>query len=298
MVNPARYGVSLSVKQCRSFKLDWHDCLDWALHGAGFRRFRLMSYWNEIEKEQSIYDFTVLDEQIERISKVGGVITLCLGVKQPRWPEYHWPNWTKDLEIRQKNKALLKFVKKVVTRYRNEKSIISWQLENEALLKHFGDEIAIDRHRLLREFALIKQLDPQRPVIMSTSNNWGIPVRQPIPDIVGFSYYAVVYNDYAGYTRTEHRPWLHKIRKYLICQLLNRPVFMHELQLEPWGPEAIWRMSASEQNKSMSTTQITQNLRDAQKICAYPIDMWGLEWWYWRHIQGDNTIWHAVKDGL
>jgi hypothetical protein len=297
VIDPANYGVSFSLKQCRNFGLDPQETLGWLLE-QGWRRFRLMSYWNEIEKKPGEYNFTELDKQIALIREAGGKISLCLGVKQPRWPEYHWPGWAKQLDAAAKRAALLTFVETVVRRYQNEPAIISWQLENEALLQGFGNNIEIDRGRLRAEFALVKRLDPTRPVVMSTSNNWGIPVRRPIPDVVGFSYYTVVYDKVRGYTRTEHRPWMHRVRKYLIDQLLGRPVFVHELQLEPWGPKPIWQMSSSEQGKSMNRAQIAQNMREARRIRAYPIDLWGAEWWYWRHLQGDNSIWQAVSHAL
>ena len=90
MIDPRAYGVSFSVKQCRNFGLDPKETLAWLLK-QGWRRFRLMSYWNEHEKSQGIYDFTELDWQMKMIENAGGTVTLCLGVKQPRWPEYHWP---------------------------------------------------------------------------------------------------------------------------------------------------------------------------------------------------------------
>jgi hypothetical protein len=185
-----------------------------------------------------------------------------------------------------------------VERYRNRACIISYQLENEALLKAFGSNPEVDRARLRQEYALVKQRDPERPVIMSTSTSWGIPARQPIPDIVGFSYYRIVHNSKKGYSKAFHTPLLHKTRKYLIDQLLNRPVVIHELQCEPWGPEPIWKMSREEQDKSMSPTIIKRNIQLAKRVKANPIDLWGGEWWYWRHKHGDDSIWNAVRDAI
>ncbi len=50
-----------------------------------------MSYWNEHEKTQGTLDFDELDKQFKQIEQAGGVITLALGARQPRWPENHWP---------------------------------------------------------------------------------------------------------------------------------------------------------------------------------------------------------------
>jgi hypothetical protein len=88
-----QYGVSFSIKQCHSFGISPDKCLDWLIKQAGFKRFRLMSYWNETEKHPGQYDFTELDKQVKRIKRGKGTISLCLGARQPRWPENHWPDW-------------------------------------------------------------------------------------------------------------------------------------------------------------------------------------------------------------
>lgn len=293
IVDPDQYGVSFSIKQCRNFRLDWRDCLGWALD-MGWRRFRLMSYWNEIEKEQELYDFRNLDEQIQIIAEQKGVITLCLGVKQPRWPEYHWPKWALELPANERDTALIQFIQAVVEHYKNQSAIISYQLENEALLKGFGSNIEVNRRRLRAEYNLVKKLDPSRPIIMSTSNGWGIPIRKPRPNIIGFSYYPIMYVN-GKYRTTVQRPWLHRLRKIFTKQ----PVFIHELQLEPWGPTAIWKMDTTEQDKSMNAAQIAKNLAAAHKINAHPVDIWGLEWWYWRlKTHSDPSIWQTVSKNI
>lgn len=289
MIGPERFGVSFSLKQCRNFSIDPTATLEWLLN-QGWRRFRLMSYWDEHEGTPGKYDFRALDKQIRQVTKAGGIITLCLGVKQPRWPEYHWPDWVLRLTPVERSDALLQYITTVVNRYKNEPAIVSWQLENEALLSNFGRNIQIDRQRLRAEYNLVKRLDPTRPVAMSTSNGWGIPLRRPWPNLVGFSYYPVMYKN-GAYRKTIQKPWLHRLRKLLIWQ----PVFIHELQCEPWGPTAIWKMSREVQDESMNVGQLASNIAQAKHIGAYPIDLWGSEWWYWRHSQGDDTIWKTVE---
>jgi len=294
MIDPTQFGVSFSIKQCRNFGLDPQETLGWLINKAGFRRFRLMSYWDEHEKTPGQYDFSELDWQLQIITKAGGEVTLCLGARQPRWPENHWPAWAWEASKPERSVALLQYIRTVVQRYKNQGCIVSYQLENEALLVNFGQRAEVDRRRLREEFALVKALDPDRPVIMTTSTSWGIPVREPIPNIVGFSYYRIIYGS-RGYSKAFHTPTLHRIRKWLIYELLNRPVFIHELQLEPWGPQAIWKMSSGEQAKSMGIDNIQRNIQLARKVKAPPIDLWGGEWWYWRLKQGDASIWQAVE---
>lgn len=296
MIDPAKYGVSFSIKQCRNFKLDPAEALAWLL-SQGWRRFRLMSYWNEHEVRSGQYDFATLDSQIEQIEQAGGVITLCLGVRQPRWPENHWPNWAWQLPKPERDAALLQFIETVVKRYKKRPCVISYQLENEALLEAFGERPEVDRQRLRTEYALVKRLDPVRPIIMTTSTSWGIPLRQPIPDIVGFSYYQVLYQG-GKYRRSFHRPWLDRWRAKVIRLLHGKSSFIHELQAEPWGPKAIWNMANQEQAKSMSLLQLQKNIAQAKATGLYPIDLWGGEWWYWRSRQGDDSLWQAAKRAL
>ncbi len=298
IIDPQHFGVSFSVKQCRNFGLKPRDTLRWLIDEAGFRRLRLMSYWNEHEKIQGTYDFNELDWQIAMAMESGCLVTLCLGARQPRWPENHWPDWAWKSPKQWRSEALLAYIGTVVKRYKDCDALVSYQLENEALLESFGRQPEVDRKRLRQEFKLVKRLDPTRPVIMTTSTSWGVPMRRPIPDVVGFSYYRILYGG-GKYRHALHFPTLDKARSATNRLIHNRPSFIHELQLEPWGPTAIWKMTVPEQNKSMSTAHISTNLALARKTKLYPIDLWGGEWWYWRlkHVH-DPSIWLAVQSAI
>lgn len=296
VIDQQKYGVSFSIKQCRNFGLEPRDTLEWLL-AKGWRRFRLMSYWNEHEKERGNYDFSELDWQIKMIETAGGSATLCLGVKQPRWPEYHWPTWALTLPDPQKSDALLAYLEATLEWYKNADCIVGYQLENEALLRGFGKGIDINLKRLRREYNLVSRLT-DKPIYMSTSNGWGIPLRRPRPrGGVGFSIYTSLFAR-GAYRQTVQRPWLHRMRRFIIEKFMRRPVFIHELQLEPWGNKAIWQMSSDDQAQSMSLQRIRFNIDFAQSVGAYPIDLWGGEWWYWRWRQGDQEIWSEVHAAL
>lgn len=288
IIDPAKFGVSFSSKQCHNFKLDEAAALKFLLNELGFRRFRLMSYWNEIEREQGTYDFSSLDKQIAMIEAKGGVITLCLGLRQPRWPESHWPKWVLPLSQLEKYQAISELIEAVVERYKSNRAIISWQLENEALNRSFGNNGDFNRFRLRKELEIVKQLDPSRPIIMTTSNTWGLPLRRPRPDLFGFTLYQTQFkNGKYQHNKIPIKWW--SLRAKLIKLILRRPSFIHELQAEPWGPQAIWEMSASEQAKSMNVDQLKKNIHSAKQTNLYPIDLWGGEWWYWRKLKSDDS---------
>ncbi len=297
-IDPAHFGVSFSIKQCRSFDLNPQQTMQWLITDMGFRRFRLMSYWDEHERYQGEYDFSALDQQLDLAEEYGCHVTLSLGARQPRWPENHWPEWAWKFSNTARTEALLSYLEIVVNRYKNRTCIVSYQLENEALLKNFGERPEVDRRRLRTEYSLVKRLDPKTPVIMTTSTSWGVPLRRPIPDQVGFSYYRILYGQ-GGYHHALHFPALNWVRKSTIRVLHGRRSFIHELQLEPWGPHAIWEMPTPEQNKSMSPAHIRKNVALARRTKLYPVDLWGGEWWYWRFKKHkDPSIYQTVKDAI
>lgn len=297
MRKTSSFGASLSIKQCRNFGLEPTKVLRAAIKELDIRRFRLMSYWDEIEKTPGTYDFTELDKQVATVERANGTITMCLGVRQPRWPESHWPLWTDGLSKEQRDKALLEFIATVVKRYRYKHVIVSWQLENEALLKNFGERGDFDRDRLKTEFDVVYNIGGLKPVIMTTSTSWGIPLRRPIPDIVGFSFYRITHNK-GAYRTSIYQPWIFKLRARLITIFWRRPSFIHELQAEPWGPQNIWDMSPDERAKSMNPKLLQANLSAAIKTKLYPIDLWGLEWWYWEKLHGNVDPWRTIKKTL
>ena len=280
------FGLSFSLHRCSELSLDKQAVLTAAINDLAITRYRLMSYWDIHESQQGQYNFAELDWQMDMVAAAGGSVTLCLGVRQPRWPEFHMPSWAEHLPADQWHAALLAFVQQVVERYKNHPALVSWQLENEALLKTFGDntEGDFDRERLKKEYKLVKTLDPNHPVIMTLSDSYGIPFRAPKPDMFAMSMYRVIM-DAQGVTHYSKRPaWFYRLRKNLILLLRFRHTFIHELQAEMWANRAITEVPIDEQLAQMNPTQLAKNVHFAQ-ACGMPtIDVWGLEWWYWLKV--------------
>ncbi len=264
VANP-NYGVSFSVKYAKELGNDWQANYLALLDDMKFKNFRLMSYWDLGEPEKGKYDFADLDWQMDEAAKRDAKVSLSIGFRQPRWPECHEPNWAKEIGYgtAEWQNALNNYITVVQNRYKNHPALASYQLENEAKNAWFGEcPGAASTDRLIEEFNLAKANDPNHPVFMSLSDQHGFPVGQPVPDQYGFSVYRVVWNNKGpvNFYLTYPTPvWYHRLRILTINWFKDRDVFIHELQIEPWGPNATVNLSVDEQNRSMSPKQINKN---------------------------------------
>lgn len=302
--NPV-FGVSFSTKYAEELGLDWQETYTALLDDLEIRNYRLMSYWDDTEPKQGSYEFADLDWQMDEAAKRGATVSLSLGLRQPRWPECHRPDWYPKLPREEQDKALFKFLETVVNRYKSHPALISYQLENEAVNSWFGTctDKDIDTVRLQKEFDYVKSLDSMHPVWMSLSDQHGLPVNGPVPDKYGYSVYRIVWNDktapFKFYLTYPTPVWYHRSRALWISAFKDRDIFIHELQLEPWAPEATVNVSIEEQDKSMDVKQMEENVLFARKIGRNEIYTWGGEWWYWRKTTlNDPTIWEKARELL
>lgn len=292
-----QFGVSFSLHRCSELGLDKKELLEAAISDLSFRSFRLMSYWNIHEQTRGSYNFAELDWQMDLIAAHGGSVSLCIGKRQPRWPECHMPDWAKNLPKEEWYQALFDYIAAVVRRYKDHPALATWQLENEALLKDFGYCVDQDyRHkRLQAELGIVKTLDPDHPVIMTLSDSWGFPWHDPTPDIYAMSLYRITINKRGDVVHSKRPAMFYKLRAICIESLKNRPVFIHELQAEPWLETALLDAPIEAQLERMNPAIFQQITEYAQQTGVKKADLWGLEWWYWLKHQGDPEIWEAVQ---
>jgi hypothetical protein len=301
-VKDPSYGVSFSKERSEELGLDWKANFTALLDDLKIKHYRLMSYWNEHEAERGVFDFSSLDWQMDEAAKRGATVSLAIGLRQPRWPECHEPEWAKTIGGNEWKQALYAYMEKVVARYKNHPALVSWQLENEAVNNWFGICTSVDRERLVEESNLVKAWDPNHKVQMSLSDQHGLPLGQPVPDEYGFSVYRIIWNSNFWPNTYLYYPtpiWYHRLRALVIQLIQHRPIFIHELQMEPWGPHDTKFLSIEEQDKSMSIEQIPRVFRFARQTGIKDIDLWGGEWWYWRKIKfNDPSVWETVRQEL
>lgn len=301
--DPLLLGVTFIPDYARYFDLEPHDTMKAIIDDLGVKRFRLVSYWDTIEKTPGIYDFTELDWQFKLAEQSGVAIDLALGLRQPRWPECHVPSWAVDLPESEWYPKLLNFMTAVVHRYQSSPSLVSYQVENEFFMTIFGICKDFNRERLIAEYNLVKSLDNTKPIVVTRSNNWGgIPIGEPTPDLYGVAVYKRVF-DYSvthRYFEYPYPPWFYGLLAGLGEMRSGKPLIIHELQMEPWLPEGFSMNNTSdvlEQDKSMNAELLKQRFKYAEDTGIRTIDTWGVEWWYWRKVVAhDPSLWNVARE--
>ena len=293
------FGVTFSQKFAEEMRLDWKGVYLAMLDDLGIRKMRLVAYWEKVEPEENNYYFEDLDWQIREAEKRGVEIVLAIGRRLPRWPECHSPKWAESLTEDQQREKILEVIRRVVDRYKNTRAVKVWQIENEPFLKSFGICPPFDEGFLDMEIALARLTDPQkRPIMLTASgelSSWIEPAFKA--DILGTSLYRTIWNEMIGHftypipsvfyhKRTQMVKWVTGIDK----------IFISELQAEPWGPKMIWETPIEGQNKSMTLADFKEVLEYTKKTGFDEVYLWGVEWWYRRKIDGDDSFWKVAEE--
>lgn len=297
---PLQLGVSFIPDYASSLGVDPSQTMD-GLLGIGVKHFRLVSYWSDMEPTPGHYDFSQLDWQFQKAEAAHAKITLTLGLRQPRWPECHAPDWASKEPISQWQPQLEKFMAAVEQRYQHSPSLQDYQVENEYFLKGFGTCTDFSRSRLVSEYQLVKKLDPQHPIIVARSNNTlGFPVGQPQPDEFSISVYKRVWD--AGvthrYLEYPQPSWLYGFIAGTQRIFNHRDMRIAELQAEAWPPngQTIPQTSLVEQNKSLDAKRLAGRFTYAKNTGMRQIDAWGAEYWYYRlQVLHDPSLWNVAK---
>lgn len=301
---PTIIGATFTSDYAESFDLDPKQTLQAMLSDLKIKQVRLVSYWDQIEPVQGKYDFANLDWQFAMANTYGTKVSLAIGLRQPRWPECHEPDWAKASDKNVWQPKLYNFISAVVDRYKNNPALNTYELENEFFMKVFGKCTDFDRSRLVAEFNLVKKADTKHKVIISRSDNWvGIPIGEPVPDQYAVSIYKRVWD----YTFT-HRYFEYPLPPWFYASLAGygelvsgKDMVIHELQAEPWPPKGqnLHTASLDEQFKSMNADRLKERINFAEDTGIKGIGLWGAEWWYWlKEKQNDPSVWNVVKQAV
>jgi len=292
------YGLTFSKKQATDLGFDWQKVYLAILDDLGVRKIRLPAYWDEIEPTNGQFNWQNLDWQIEQASKRNSEIILAIGGRLPRWPECHFPSWTGELNKAGRDKKILAYLTKTVNRYKNNKNIIAWQIENEPFLSHFGDCPKLDKELLDSEINLTRSLD-SRPIIITDSgelSTW-VPAAKRA-DIFGTTMYLNTYSQFfKRYIHYPITPGFFRFKKN-ITQMFAQPQdwIVIELQAEPWGSAPYQNLSQADRDRTMDLNKFREIIKFSAKTGFKEFYLWGAEWWYWeREVNNNPALWEEAK---
>ncbi len=292
------YGVTFSKKQAGSLSLDWQKVYLAVLDELEVKKLRLPAYWNEIEPKGGEFVWDDLDWQIKEAGKRDVKIILAVGGRLPRWPECHFPDWVERLPKEKREQKTLNYTREVINRYKNDKQITAWQIENEPFLPYFGECPEPDSKFLDKEIALARKLD-SRPIVVTDSGElsvW-IPAARRA-DIFGTTMYRDTYSEYLKrYIHYPIRPGFFRFKKN-IAGLFAKPDqwIVIELQAEPWASVPYQYATREERDKTMNLEKFREILEFSRKAGFKEFYLWGVEWWYWeREVNGRPELWNEAR---
>ncbi|MDO8668172.1 MAG: beta-galactosidase [bacterium] len=291
------YGVTFSKKQAQNLGLNWQEIYLSIFDDLGVKKLRLPAYWDEIEREEGNFFWQDLDWQVNEAAKRGVKIVLAVGARLPRWPECHFPDWTKGRLKAQIENKTLDYLAKVIERYKNNDSIAAWQIENEPFLSHFGDCPKFDKKFLDQEIVLTRRLN-FRPIIITDSGELSLWLSAASrADIFGTSIYRDTYSKFfKNYIHYPIAPGFFRFKKNLVS-LFAKPQdwIVIELQAEPWGPKAYQELSQADRDRTMNLKKFKEIIEFSRQAGFREFYLWGAEWWYWEMQQGRPEVWNYAK---
>ncbi len=297
-VKEISWGVTFSQKHAQNFGLNWKEAYLAILDDLKVKNLRLIAYWNLIEPEGGSYNFEDLDWQVKEAEDREVKIALVIGMKVPRWPECHIPEWAKNLDKSKQQERILKLLGETVSRYKDSPAVSYWQVENEPFFP-FGNCPWFDLKFFKKEIDYVKSLDPlKRPILVTESGEWSPWVLAGFyGDMVGTTMYQKVYfSQLKAYIDYPLPPVFYWRKAQIVKKLLGKEVICIELQAEPWGPKLLYDVPIEEQKKTMNLEQFRYNIEFAKKTGLKEFSLWGAEWWYWmKEKQDQPEIWNEAK---
>jgi hypothetical protein len=285
------FGVTFSSAYATSLGLDWRRTYLATLDELQVKHLRLPVYWNEVNPSEGEYVWNDLDWMMEQAAAHGAEVTLAIGRKVPRWPECHIPTWVTD---EQQSKELLAYLELLVMRYDASTALVRWQVENEPLFP-FGGCPVPDPELLEEELTLVHSLS-EHPIMLTASGENEVWIDTAIrADVLGVSLYRTTWNDLTGYFIYPLGPEFYRLKSALARSFVDG-IVLSELQAEPWFQKAQLDTPLADQVKMFTPDELEEQLLGATLVGFDEIYLWGVEWWYWLNVQGEEEMWKKAKE--
>jgi hypothetical protein len=293
-------AITFSHRYAADLGLDWKVAYIAMLDELGARKLRIPIYWDLAEPEQGMYDFAPIDFMLDEAQLRGAEVMLVVGQRSPRWPECHIPEWVSeegDGVVREAR--LTDFLSTVITRYRDREVVTVWQVENEPFVRFFGECPALSRDFFDKELALVRSLDPSRPILVTDSGEFSMwTAAASRGDMFGTTMYRKVHNPAYGYITYPLGPNYYRAKAWFVHLVTGQEDFIvAELQAEPWANGWVANVSVEEQYETMNPELLETYIHYARRVGFSEAYLWGAEWWYWlREVKGESAVWDTAVD--
>ena len=284
------WGVNFSQKQALDLSLEPKEIYIDMLDNLKVRNIKIAMHWDLIEKTQDSFDMEDFDFYMEEAKKRDAKVILAIGIKTPRWPEYHMPSWLEDLTKEEQQEEILEMISFVVERYKDYPNLIAWQIENEPFF-NYGKAPWKDNDFLKKEIEIAKKIDDSHNIIITDSGEMSFWIKAArLGDIVGITMYTKVWSETLKDSFSYFLPAVFYGKKAdLIKLIFNKEVWCLELQAEPWAEELIQDASLEKQLESMDIDRFRYNIEYAKKTGLNTFYFWGGEWWYYMQEKHHNS---------
>lgn len=276
------WGVNFSPKQANDLGLNPKETFLSIINDLRADHIKIAIHWDLIEAQENIFDMKDFDFYMGEAEKRGVNVILAIGVKTPRWPEYHVPSWATYLSKDEQQNEILEMLAFVVNRYKDYPNLIAWQVENEPFF-NYGKAPWKDGSFIKKEINVVKNIDNKHDIIVTDSGEMSFWFRvAKIGDIVGITMYTKVWSNPIKDDFYYPFPAVFYGKKAdLIRLLFNKNVWCLELQAEPWGENLIQHSDLKNMLKSMSLERFKYNIEYAKSTGLNTFYFWGAEWWYY-----------------
>ena len=290
------FGTTFSTKFSGELGLDWKEVYLATIDELNIKQIRIPIYWDEIEKEEGVFDFSNYDYIFEEGAKRDVKFIASIGRRIPRWPECHAPAWINLKSDIGSRVATLKMVRTTVNRYKDNPNIEYWQVENEAFLGTFGVCPDFDPGFLEQEIELVRSLD-DRKIIVTASGELGTWKKEAkLGDGFGSTLYRTVYNNFLGFLKYPF-PSTYYQYKAKLAGIEPENFMILELQTEPWVAKGnMTQLTEKQIDRSMSLDQFKANIQYAINLKPEKIYFWGSEWWYFQKKFGNPEYWRIASN--
>jgi Cellulase (glycosyl hydrolase family 5) len=293
-------------------KLDWQKAYRQMIDDLAIRHIRLPVYWDQIEPEPGVFDWEALDWQMQVAADADAKILLAIGHRVPRYPECYAPAWTEGLNDAAFKNALFQMLDSVVDHYKDHAGLEAWQVENEPYANVMGRTWGLNCREILsylpEEIKFVRSVDQSKhPIVVTyTDTPWVVEQQRAtlkLPsDIVGITMFeklffkSPIFNGYVEpYRQLGLLAPLSLTYQNVLAKRQGKPLWVVELQAEPWGPNGPYDNTETEAYKTMNPEMLQTIWNRATSAGISRIYLWGVEWWIAEKERGNSLMWNAGK---